>query len=145
MIQDMVYEATTIDRLAEEGVEKLNQDTANFIVGTQFVDLVNEFEAFPQVIEYLKAVVEDITQNVYAFMEVKSNDQAPGQPAEMTNGKQVDKYTLNQVVDNDHLKGAPVIYEMNPTYNNLFGRIEKTSNTSYQFSVVEIIYGLFIY
>jgi lon-related putative ATP-dependent protease len=134
MIQDMVYEATTIDRLAEEGVEKLNQDTANFIVGTQFVDLVNEFEAFPQVIDYLKAVVEDITQNVYAFMEVKSNDQAPGQPAEMTNGKQVDKYNLNHVVDNDHLKGAPVIYEMNPTYNNLFGRIEKKSYMGYLYT-----------
>ena len=28
-------------------------------------------------------------------------------------------------VDNSSTKGAPVIYEANPTYNNLFGRIDK--------------------
>jgi lon-related putative ATP-dependent protease len=29
------------------------------------------------------------------------------------------------LVDNSELKGAPVVMELNPTYNNLFGRIEK--------------------
>ncbi len=134
LIQDMVHEATTIDRVAEDEVEKLNQETANFIVGTHFVDLVNEFEQYPHVIEYIKAVVEDITQNVYAFMDVKSNDHPVGKPGEMTDDKSVDKYTVNLVVDNAHLNGAPVIYEMNPTYNNLFGRIEKKSYMGYLYT-----------
>ncbi len=134
IIQDMVYEATTIDRLAEDEVEKLNVEVANYIVGTHFVDLVNEFEQFPQVIEYIKEVIEDIIQNVYAFMEVKQNDQPPGRPGEPNDGKSVDKYKVNLVVDNDHLKGAPVIYEMNPTYNNLFGRIEKKSYMGYLYT-----------
>jgi len=29
------------------------------------------------------------------------------------------------VVDNSHIKGAPVIMETNPTYGNMFGRVEK--------------------
>lgn len=134
MIQDMVHEATTIDRLAEEDVEGLNQETANFIIGTLFVDLINEFEKFPQIIEYFKSVLDDIIQNVYAFMDDKPADQVPGKPAEMMDGKQVDKYKINRVVDNSHLKGAPVIYEMNPTYNNLFGRIEKKSYMGYLYT-----------
>ena len=134
MIQDMVYEATTIDRVSEEEVEGLNQETANFIVGTHFVDLINEFEQYPQVIEYFKAVVDDITQNVYAFMDDKTEQpETPGQ-AGMVNGRRVDKYKLNRVVDNAHLKGAPVIHEMNPTYNNLFGRIEKKSYMGYLYT-----------
>ncbi|MEJ2051673.1 MAG: AAA family ATPase, partial [Calditrichota bacterium] len=35
------------------------------------------------------------------------------------------RYEVNVLVDNSKCKGAPVIYEPNPTYNNLFGRIEK--------------------
>ena len=35
------------------------------------------------------------------------------------------KYEINLLVDNSALKGAPVIIEQNPTYQNLFGRIEK--------------------
>jgi lon-related putative ATP-dependent protease len=134
MIQDMVVEATTIDRVAEEEVEDLNQETANFIIGTLFVDLINEFEKFPQIIEYFKAVLEDIIQNVYTFMDDKPVEQEPGKPPEMMDGKRVDKYKVNRVVDNSHLKGAPVIYEMNPTYNNLFGRIEKKSYMGYLYT-----------
>jgi lon-related putative ATP-dependent protease len=35
------------------------------------------------------------------------------------------RYKVNVIVDNSQLKGAPVIFEENPTYLNLFGRIEK--------------------
>jgi lon-related putative ATP-dependent protease len=35
------------------------------------------------------------------------------------------KYEVNVVVDNSELKGAPVVVELNPTYQNLFGRMEK--------------------
>ena len=34
------------------------------------------------------------------------------------------RYHVNVLVDNGHLEGAPVIYEINPTYQNLFGRVE---------------------
>jgi lon-related putative ATP-dependent protease len=134
MIQDMVVEATTIDRLVEEEVEKLNQETANFIIGTLFVDLINEFEKYPQIIEYFKTVLDDIIQNVYSFMDDKPEEHSQGKPAEMIDGKKVDKYQINRVVDNSHLKGGPVIYEMNPTYNNLFGRIEKKSYMGYLYT-----------
>jgi len=103
----------------------------SFFISFQFV---NEFEQFPHVIEYIKAVIEDIIQNVYAFMDVQSNDQAALKPGDQNDGKSVDKYKVNLVVDNTHLKGAPVIYEMNPTYNNLFGRIEKKSYMGYLYT-----------
>jgi lon-related putative ATP-dependent protease len=35
------------------------------------------------------------------------------------------KYEVNVVVDNSNLKGAPVIMELNPNYQNLIGRTEK--------------------
>jgi predicted ATP-dependent protease len=35
-----------------------------------------------------------------------------------------DRYQVNVLVDNKNSDGAPVVFESNPTYNNLFGRIE---------------------
>jgi len=35
------------------------------------------------------------------------------------------RYEVSVLVENSKLKGAPVIIESNPTYPNLFGRIEK--------------------
>ena len=35
------------------------------------------------------------------------------------------KYGVNVLVDNSALKGAPVVLERNPNYNNLFGRVEQ--------------------
>src|SRR4030065_657013 len=35
------------------------------------------------------------------------------------------KYEVNVAVDHSETAGAPVVMERNPTYNNLFGRIEK--------------------
>jgi lon-related putative ATP-dependent protease len=35
------------------------------------------------------------------------------------------RYEVNVIVDNAELQGAPVVVELSPTYQNLFGRIEK--------------------
>ena len=48
-----------------------------------------------------------------------------------------DWYGINPIVDNNKTKGAPVIYEAHPTYENLFGRVEFANDmhalsTSYQ-------------
>jgi lon-related putative ATP-dependent protease len=42
------------------------------------------------------------------------------------------KYEVDMLVDNSDVKGAPVVYEKNPTYQNLFGKIEK----EFQYGVV---------
>src|SRR5262249_5963624 len=44
---------------------------------------------------------------------------------EVTAADLFQKYEVNILVDNTDLKGAPVVIETNPTYYNLFGRIER--------------------
>ena len=129
-LQDMMREISSIDRTAEDNLDDLNQNTARFIVRHQFEDLVSEFNDFPHVQEYITTVIEDIVKNVPSFLEssVPKDQIKLGLQLET---KKIDKYKINVVVDNSHLKGAPVIYEMNPTYNNLFGRIEKKSYMGY--------------
>ena len=134
MLKDMVMEATTIDREAEEEVEELNEETARFIVESQFHSLRRDFRDFPNVAEYIEEVIFDIIQNVYAFLQPPGEDAEPPKPGERSEPRHVDKYRINHVVDNARVKGAPIIYEMNPTYNNLFGRIEKKSYFGYLYT-----------
>ncbi len=135
MLKEMVQEATALDREAEEEVEELNEETARYIVETQFHYLRREFRDYPGVAEYIEDVIFDIIQNVYAFLDPKSeNDEETPRPGVRGEPRQVDKYRINHVVDNARVKGAPIIYEMNPTYNNLFGRIEKKSYFGYLYT-----------
>jgi lon-related putative ATP-dependent protease len=132
-IHEIMREVAYIDRSSEDELEDLNQNTARFIVKHQFEELFNEFKDFHHVQEYLKKVTEDIIQNVHSFLEsdVQKEQVKIGVQFE---SKKIDKYKINHVIDNSHLKGAPVIYEINPTYNNLFGRIEKKSYMGYLYT-----------
>ena len=38
------------------------------------------------------------------------------------------KYIVNVLVDNSDHQGAPVVIERNPTYSNLFGKIEQEAH-----------------
>lgn len=86
-----------------------------------------KFNDVPQVIEYLDEVQEDLIQNAKLFLK---EDEIPAQvmygethPAEFA----FSRYSVNLVVDHRETLGAPVIYEDNPRYYKLFGRIEHVS------------------
>jgi lon-related putative ATP-dependent protease len=132
-IHEIMREVAYIDRSSEDELEELNQNTARFIVEHQFEELFNEFKEYQHVLEYLTKVTEDIIQNVHTFLESDASKEQIrlGVPSE---SKKVDKYRINHVINNSNLKGAPVIYEINPTYNNLFGRIEKKSYMGYLYT-----------
>ncbi len=80
-----------------------------------------KYAPFPQVIDYLNAVEHDIILNVKDFLKRDESS-----PASLTNDskKSLSRYLVNVVVDNCEKTSAPVIYEENPSYLNLMGRIE---------------------
>jgi lon-related putative ATP-dependent protease len=139
MIKDMVQEATVLDRYTEDEVEDLNEETARIIIESQFNYLRKEFKDFSDVAEYIEDVIFDIIENVNFFLEPVTNNGSAANTGESIEQRKVDKYIINHVVDNSRLKGAPVIYEMNPTYNNLFGRIEKKSYLGYLYTDYTLI------
>jgi lon-related putative ATP-dependent protease len=79
------------------------------------------------VVDYLKEVEQDIVDHFEQFREEPKNKEGDPMAAmrEMAQQQALRKYEVNLLVDNSELKGAPVILELNPTFNNLFGRIEK--------------------
>jgi lon-related putative ATP-dependent protease len=119
-------QARTIERQIATEIEELDRRVAIFVLDPLIEELKDKHEGLPEVLAYLANVRDDIVENLSQFRsepqeQVTVPFMPPGGPKEQF----MRRYDVNVVVDNSELKGAPVMTEMNPTYNNLFGRIEK--------------------
>jgi len=109
---------------ANEELKKLNRDVALYAVGHLVTDLKKKYEEFPEVVDYIDEVQNDFLENLPQFVKEPEAPPTPF-PAPWMREIALRKYEVNVVVDNSDLQGAPVVVELSPTYQNLFGRIEK--------------------
>ena len=88
----------------------------------------SKYEDNDHIIDYLKAVKDDFITNLMIIKEDKKEKQEESEIAQLLNPTAKSefflRYRVNLFVDNKATKDAPVIFETNPTYYNLFGKIE---------------------
>ena len=115
------------ERAANEKLGELDRQVAYFIVDQYMGDTKTKYVEFKKVVEYLDSVRSDIVENVDSF---KSGHTHGGGAARQTMFPEAPsrKYDVNVLVDNSQTEGTPVVMELNPTYNNLFGRIEREAH-----------------
>jgi lon-related putative ATP-dependent protease len=125
-VHDVLREIGQLDRKAKEELEKLNKEVALFAVGHFIDELKDRYRDHPKILGYLAGVQEDILANLKDFLGTEGEDQVqiPGLPLS-EEAASLTRYEVNVLVDNRYTKGAPVIYETNPTYVNLVGQIER--------------------
>jgi len=117
----------TEESAVEKQLEETDQEVANYSVSHIFEELKKKYSQLPQVVDYLSEIEQDAIDN---FEQFKSEPETPN-PDSMAamrglfKQQALRKYEVNVLIDNSGLRGAPVILELNPTFNNLFGRIEK--------------------
>lgn len=111
-----------LDNSAREAVEQLDQQVVHFVLDHSMAVLVEKYRQLPNVLAHLNSIQSNILENVTQFKpEAEEKErQAPAQKR-----TPIDKFRVNVLVDRSKLQGAPVVVEMNPTYSNLFGRIEQ--------------------
>jgi lon-related putative ATP-dependent protease len=111
---------------ADEALKKLNRDVALFAIGHFVTGLKEEYAEFQDVTTYIDEVQTDILNNLPHFIK-EAGEESPQLPfpARWMKETPFKKYEVNVIVDNSNVSGAPVVIELNPTYQHLFGRIEK--------------------
>jgi predicted ATP-dependent protease len=70
-------------------------------------------------------VQEDILENIHFFLPAKEENAAIGENGAAISAFDFKRYDVNVLADRKTVEGAPVILEPNPTYQNVFGHIEK--------------------
>jgi lon-related putative ATP-dependent protease len=115
-----------MDREAEAAVEKFNKEVANFALDPVLDSLKEEYGEIEECLGYLESVKMDILGNLDAFLGAQQEPENPF-AAMMARGQPdpVERYIVNLIVDNSKLEGAPVIMEMTPGHDKLFGATEK--------------------
>lgn len=126
-LKDRLMELQTEESQIEKQLEDNDHQVAAYAIGFLFEELRTKYKDLPQVLNYLKEVEQDIIENYTQFVaEPKPKEADPWATVQaMTRKQALAKYDVNVLVDNSEMKGAPVVLELNPTFNNLFGRIEK--------------------
>ena len=123
-----------MERQTQDMVDSLDREIASYTLDNLLEDLRENFDDIPEVLRYLDDMRADMLDNLSLFRsEEEKQAMPPGMPTGMPTGLPLlprddirfRKYRVNVAVDNTDLKGVPIIMELNPSYYNLFGRIEK--------------------
>ena len=121
------------EREHRDAARELNRETTGLAVASVIAELRNNYADLPDVLEYLDAVEHDIKENVEDFLPQPQQASPAAAPPATTpttasetaaEDMKFRRYQVNVIVDNGAQQGAPVVYEDNPTYQNLVGRVE---------------------
>ena len=104
-----------------ERVRALDQEVTAHAVSVLLNDLKERYAALPAVLDYLEDVQRDIIENAQEFRQSES----PTLPFLAHDpSARFASYEVNLIVSNEADAAAPIIYESNPSYPNLVGKIE---------------------
>ncbi|MBT8366175.1 MAG: AAA family ATPase, partial [Deltaproteobacteria bacterium] len=106
-------------------VEELMDEITRSVVQSRLEKIRSEFKYSRNILAHLDAVEQDIIENVNFFMPSDEGSTGEESIFSLPQKSKLYRYRINPLTDRGPLKGAPVIFETNPTYHNVMGRIEK--------------------
>lgn len=123
-LDDVVRVVREDEKLLKESLSKLEREAALSSVGHLIEDLKTKYIENEKITNYLEDAKENILEHLDDFKTTE--EQTPSLPfLKMPKTEPTfTRYTVNVMVNNKDGKGAPCVFESNPTYYNLFGRIE---------------------
>ena len=125
-LQKTLLQVRQWEREARDKVKELDRQVAAFAVGHLMDELLVKYAPLAEVVDYLNGVQRDVVENVEQLRTTEEPPQVMGMPLPpaLAGAPLFRRYQVNTLVDHSQSQGAPVVYESNPTYDNLTGRIE---------------------
>lgn len=110
-----------IEREGHEALHALDRETALSAVGLELEALGAKYVDHPSVAQHLREVQADLMDHLEEF---RTSEAEPGKPPTAGHGPIHERYGANVLVTHLVGDGAPIVFEPNPTYYNLLGRID---------------------
>jgi lon-related putative ATP-dependent protease len=135
MLQEQLQKILSLgprwEREFRERKRALDQEVAGVVLVNLMDELYQKYAELPAVVNFLQMVQKDINEHLADFLTTdEKSENAPSSP--MPDGSTASpllrRYQVNLLVDASEQVGAPVIYESNPSYLNLVGRVEQMSH-----------------
>jgi len=133
-LQKILRQIPEQQRKIREEKDELNREFTEYAVKGLLEEVRRDFEYDSGVLSYLKNAKKDIIDRAEVILNPGGGNPFFQPVSDKPESKKspVDhpvlwRYTVNVMVNNSGINGAPVIYEDHPIYNNLIGRIEHVS------------------
>ena len=124
-LQNTLAKVPVWEQEGKEQLDSLDKDIVTQLVDSAMEDLFKEYKDFKQVINYLTDVKDDVINHLDEFYEEDIHSKENGQKRKhISKTASFHRYLVNVLVDNSESDDMPIIFEDNPTYSNLIGRIE---------------------
>ena len=139
-LNEVLRKARDREKEMREAITKMEKEVMLFAIGHLFDDLEEKYVDFDPVLEHFAACKKDLVERIEEFRPNQGPQIAIPGLRSASQEPSFERYLVNLFVDNSEQKGAPVIYEANPTYFNLFGRIEhiiQMGNASTNFTMIK--------
>ncbi len=122
-LNEVLRQVREQEKATKDALAQADRDIGMSCLGYRLDPMKEKYGELEKVLRYLDSVQEDILNTLDDFKPQPTQPQIPG--IKMPRQEPTfDRYQVNVLVDNKNTDGAPVVFESNPTYNNLFGRIE---------------------
>lgn len=116
LMEKAMIKITETDKSYREQLRNLEKYWALFTISGIFENLIKKYNGNSDVVEYLNDIKNDLSEN---FPEILSDENILKYYRK--------KYSVNIIIDNSSISGAPVIEATDPTYSSLIGKIEYIS------------------
>jgi lon-related putative ATP-dependent protease len=124
-VATVMKQARLAEKRAEEQLQGLDREVALLAIRPPVEEMKEKYRATADVVSYLTAVQDSVVDRLGAFRGQEQERPATSESQVATADTLWRQYEVNVMVDNSGVQGAPVLIELNVTYNNLFGRIER--------------------
>ncbi len=124
-LKQLIAQIPRWQREMRERHKELSLSVSSFTVDQHLGELRRKYQDLEDVQTFIDALRKDLLENAEQIRSLgEEEDGGPNPPGQVA--RQLNRYKVNVLVDNARTEGAPVVYEDNPTYQNLVGRVEHT-------------------
>jgi predicted ATP-dependent protease len=112
-----------LEKTIGQKMKEIELKAGQFAIERPFADLFKTYAEYPEIISFLTEMRDYTLTKLDMFMQTAQSPQLPISPA--LQAESFTAYKINVFVDNSSLSGPPVIFEPNPNWFNMFGKIER--------------------
>ncbi|WP_019668069.1 Lon protease family protein [Eudoraea adriatica] len=120
---ELIRKNRELERTGNESLLQLDESIASYSIDSLLQELNEKYRDFRDVLLYLDEIKKDIITGLHSFLKASLNQDRLDFKQEL----KFQKYDVNVITDNTDISGAPIVLELNPTLNNLFGKVEHES------------------
>jgi lon-related putative ATP-dependent protease len=111
---------------SRDSFQQMNREFSKTVIDPVMNELKEKYRHHTDVLKHLEAVHSNVLEQAEAFIQIQEDSAIPDNMENRV--KEFPQYGVNVLVDNQEQTSAPVIYEDNPGFGNLVGRVEYVSH-----------------